>query len=64
MKLEQTYADTKLCNLLTVPPFAERRRDRGITIDAVHPGVIRTGLGDRSAAPWRRASCPTASGAP
>ncbi|MEZ7127464.1 SDR family NAD(P)-dependent oxidoreductase [Nonomuraea sp. AD125B] len=43
----RTYADTKLCNLLTVPLFAERWRDRGITIDAVHPGVIRTGLGDR-----------------
>lgn len=43
----RTYADTKLCNLLTVPLFAERWRDSGITIDAVHPGVIRTGLGDR-----------------
>ncbi|MEU4329947.1 SDR family NAD(P)-dependent oxidoreductase [Nonomuraea dietziae] len=44
----RTYADTKLCNLLTVPLFAERWRASGITIDAVHPGVIRTGLGDRS----------------
>ncbi|MFI6601158.1 SDR family NAD(P)-dependent oxidoreductase [Nonomuraea sp. NPDC050536] len=43
----RTYADTKLCNLLTVPLFAERWRERGITVDAVHPGVIRTGLGDR-----------------
>ncbi|MEU7895669.1 SDR family NAD(P)-dependent oxidoreductase [Nonomuraea sp. NPDC049152] len=43
----RTYADTKLCNLLTVPLFAERWRASGITIDAVHPGVIRTGLGDR-----------------
>ncbi|MGW4407814.1 SDR family NAD(P)-dependent oxidoreductase [Nonomuraea sp. NPDC004702] len=43
----RTYADTKLCNLLTVPLFAERWRTAGITIDAVHPGVIRTGLGDR-----------------
>ncbi|MCK2216964.1 SDR family NAD(P)-dependent oxidoreductase [Actinomadura sp. ATCC 31491] len=43
----RTYADTKLCNLLTVPLFAERWREAGITIDAVHPGVIRTGLGDR-----------------
>ncbi|GAA2213529.1 SDR family oxidoreductase [Nonomuraea monospora] len=43
----RTYADTKLCNLLTVPLFAERWREAGVTIDAVHPGVIRTGLGDR-----------------
>ncbi|RSN09380.1 retinol dehydrogenase [Nonomuraea sp. WAC 01424] len=43
----RTYADTKLCNLLTVPLFAERWRAAGTTIDAVHPGVIRTGLGDR-----------------
>ncbi|GAA0283951.1 SDR family NAD(P)-dependent oxidoreductase [Cryptosporangium japonicum] len=44
----RTYADTKLCNLLLMPLFAERWADRGITINAVHPGVIRTGLGDRS----------------
>ncbi|MET9342925.1 SDR family NAD(P)-dependent oxidoreductase [Nonomuraea sp. NPDC003727] len=43
----RTYADTKLCNVLMLPLFAERWRESGITIDAVHPGVIRTGLGDR-----------------
>jgi len=43
----RTYATTKLCNLLLVPRFAERWRDAGITINAVHPGVVRTGLGDR-----------------
>lgn len=43
----RTYADTKLCNLTLMPLWAERWRRRGITIDAVHPGVIRTGLGDR-----------------
>ncbi|WP_433258871.1 SDR family NAD(P)-dependent oxidoreductase [Streptosporangium sp. CA-135522] len=43
----RTYADTKLCNLLLVPRFAERWKDAGVTINAVHPGVIRTGLGDR-----------------
>ncbi|GAA2895952.1 SDR family oxidoreductase [Streptosporangium fragile] len=43
----RTYADTKLCNLLLVPLFAGRWRDTGVTINAVHPGVIRTGLGDR-----------------
>jgi len=43
----RSYADTKLCNLALVPLWAERWKPRGITIDAVHPGVIRTGLGDR-----------------
>ncbi|GAA3150588.1 SDR family oxidoreductase [Planomonospora alba] len=43
----RTYADTKLCNLLLVPRFAERWKDAGVTVNAVHPGVIRTGLGDR-----------------
>jgi NAD(P)-dependent dehydrogenase (short-subunit alcohol dehydrogenase family) len=43
----RSYADTKLCNLLLVPLFAERWKDAGVTINAVHPGVIRTGLGDR-----------------
>ncbi|MEW2353690.1 SDR family NAD(P)-dependent oxidoreductase [Spirillospora sp. NPDC029432] len=43
----RTYCDTKLCNLMTVPLFSDRWKGSGVTIDAVHPGVIRTGLGDR-----------------
>jgi NAD(P)-dependent dehydrogenase (short-subunit alcohol dehydrogenase family) len=43
----RTYADTKLCNLALLPLFAERWRDAGIAVNAVHPGVVRTGLGDR-----------------
>ncbi len=43
----RTYANTKLANLMMVPLFAERWRDAGVTIDAVHPGVLRTGLGER-----------------
>ena len=42
----RTYCDTKRANLLLVPLFARRWQDAGVTIDAVHPGVIRTGLGD------------------
>lgn len=42
----RTYCDTKRANLMLVPLFARRWQDRGVTIDAVHPGVIRTGLGD------------------
>ncbi|ONH61700.1 retinol dehydrogenase [Frankia sp. CcI49] len=45
----RTYATTKACNLALVAPFARRWQDAGtgIRINAVHPGVIRTGLGDR-----------------
>ena len=42
----RSYCDTKRANLLLVPLFARRWQDAGVTIDAVHPGVIRTGLGD------------------
>lgn len=42
-----TYATTKAANLALVPVFARRWAQTGVTIDAVHPGVIRTGLGDR-----------------
>ncbi|MCK6544394.1 SDR family NAD(P)-dependent oxidoreductase [Myxococcota bacterium] len=45
-----TYPTTKLAALLLMPLFAERWKDRGITITALHPGVIRTGLGDRGGA--------------
>lgn len=43
----RTYATTKLCGLLCMPRFEARWSGRGPRIDAVHPGVIRTGLGDR-----------------
>jgi NAD(P)-dependent dehydrogenase (short-subunit alcohol dehydrogenase family) len=43
----RTYASTKLANLMTMPLFARRWHARGIRIDAVHPGVVRTGLGAR-----------------
>jgi NAD(P)-dependent dehydrogenase (short-subunit alcohol dehydrogenase family) len=46
----RTYATTKLCNLLTLASFAERWKHDGVTVHALHPGVIRTGLGDRDGA--------------
>jgi NAD(P)-dependent dehydrogenase (short-subunit alcohol dehydrogenase family) len=42
-----TYATTKLYNLALLPLFAERFGPLGVTINALHPGVIRTGLGAR-----------------
>ncbi|MFI6310110.1 SDR family NAD(P)-dependent oxidoreductase [Nocardia fusca] len=44
----RTYCDTKRANLMLVPLFARRWESTGVTIDAVHPGVNRTGLGDRT----------------
>ena len=41
----RTYASTKLCNLLCLPLEAEQLADSGVTINAVHPGVINTKLG-------------------
>lgn len=41
-----TYANTKLCNLLFTRELAKRIKDSGVTVNAVHPGFIRTHLGD------------------
>lgn len=41
-----TYANTKLCNILFTMEFARRIEKTGVTINAVHPGVIRTKLGE------------------
>jgi NAD(P)-dependent dehydrogenase (short-subunit alcohol dehydrogenase family) len=67
----RTYCDTKRANLLLVPLFAKHWQDRGVTIDAVHPGVIRTDLGDPGGALGavlrlvkRRWATPTAGAAP
>jgi NAD(P)-dependent dehydrogenase (short-subunit alcohol dehydrogenase family) len=42
-----TYATTKLCNLLATLELARRlaAAGRGVTVNAVHPGVVRTKLG-------------------
>jgi NAD(P)-dependent dehydrogenase (short-subunit alcohol dehydrogenase family) len=46
----RTYADTKLCNLALLPLWARHWAGSGVTVNAVHPGVVRTGLGDRPGA--------------
>jgi NAD(P)-dependent dehydrogenase (short-subunit alcohol dehydrogenase family) len=43
--LLKTYPTTKLFNLVTSMAFAERWDGSGITINCVHPGVVKTGLG-------------------
>ena len=41
----RTYASTKLCSVLCLPLEAAQLADSGVTINAVHPGVINTKLG-------------------
>jgi NAD(P)-dependent dehydrogenase (short-subunit alcohol dehydrogenase family) len=40
-----TYMNTKLCNIYFTQKFAEIIQGSGVTINANHPGVIRTNLG-------------------
>lgn len=40
-----TYASTKLWSLLGMQILAEQLNGTGVTVNAVHPGVIRTNLG-------------------
>ena len=44
--LIRTYASTKLCSVLCLPLEARQLERTGVTINAVHPGVIRTKLGE------------------
>jgi NAD(P)-dependent dehydrogenase (short-subunit alcohol dehydrogenase family) len=41
-----TYARTKLWNLLATLAFATELHASGVTVNAVHPGVVRTRLGE------------------
>ncbi|MBM4783183.1 MAG: SDR family NAD(P)-dependent oxidoreductase [Archangiaceae bacterium] len=43
----RTYATTKLCNLALTNRWVSSFAAKGSSYAAVHPGVIRTGLGDR-----------------
>jgi NAD(P)-dependent dehydrogenase (short-subunit alcohol dehydrogenase family) len=42
-----TYANTKLWNLAATLELARQLAPRNVTVNAVHPGVVRTRLGDR-----------------
>jgi NAD(P)-dependent dehydrogenase (short-subunit alcohol dehydrogenase family) len=41
----KTYMNTKLCNILFTCELARRIEGSGVTVNALHPGVIRTNLG-------------------
>lgn len=42
----RTYATSKLCTIISAIQLAEEIQGTGVTINSVHPGVIKTGLGD------------------
>lgn len=42
----KTYASSKFCSMMSSIDFAKEIEGSGVTINAVHPGVINTGLGD------------------
>jgi NAD(P)-dependent dehydrogenase (short-subunit alcohol dehydrogenase family) len=41
----RTYMNSKLCNVMFTRDFAVLLKGSGVTINALHPGVINTGLG-------------------
>ena len=46
--LIKTYMNTKLCNAMFTRELAKAIEGSGVTVNALHPGVIRTRLGDFS----------------
>ena len=42
----KTYMNTKLCNVFFTRELAKAIEGSGVTVNALHPGVIRTRLGD------------------
>jgi len=47
------YAETKLCNILTTRYMAEQIRGTGVTVNCIHPGIVRTELA-RNVKGWRK----------
>jgi NAD(P)-dependent dehydrogenase (short-subunit alcohol dehydrogenase family) len=43
--MTSTYINSKLCNIFFTQKFSELIQNGGVTVNAVHPGVIRTNLG-------------------
>jgi NAD(P)-dependent dehydrogenase (short-subunit alcohol dehydrogenase family) len=42
----RTYPNSKLAGVMAVRELSKRLEGTGVTINALHPGVIKTGLGD------------------
>ena len=48
------YCFTKLCNVYFTYSLAEKLKGTNITVNAVHPGVVRSGFGSDYTSPWIR----------
>jgi len=46
------YAQTKLCNVLFTMELAERLKGTGVTVNALHPGVVKTSIGNKHGGFW------------
>lgn len=42
----QTYANSKFCNVVFTVELAKRLKNSGVTVNACHPGVVRTSIID------------------
>lgn len=39
-----TYANSKVCNIITANGFAEKLKGTGITSNSLHPGTVQTDI--------------------
>lgn len=46
------YAQSKLCNVLFSKALARRVKDKGVRVNALHPGVVRTHIGNSNSKGW------------
>ena len=49
----KSYGASKIAQLLTVWEFADRLKDSGVTINAMHPGDVRTNIGNNNGPLYR-----------
>ncbi|HET7269020.1 MAG TPA: SDR family oxidoreductase [Oleiagrimonas sp.] len=54
-RIMPAYARSKLANVLFTRALAQRLSGSGVTVNAVHPGVVGTHIWDHGAPPWARA---------
>lgn len=50
----RAYRRSKLCNILFTRELARRLDGTGVTVNCLHPGFVRTGIGDNTTGLFRR----------